>query len=277
MSFESRDHLPSSVLPDGLEHRSYTKLMGFRVDPDKGGYHMHFDQGKYGLRCEWGLEGLSALQSTADAVVIVDVLSFSTAVDVALSRGASVLPYRWKDASAARFAAENGAVLASARSDAGPYTLSPASFESIPAGIRVVLPSPNGSAIAASTRAIPVFTACLRNAPAVARRASACGPRIAVIPAGERWRTGTLRPCLEDLIGAGAVLAELPGPGSPEAEMAVAVFECFRRDLGDALLRCGSGEELVQRGFSRDVELAAEYAVSRVAPSLQDGAFVDGA
>ena len=55
-----------------------------------------------------GLEGLLALQATSDAVVIVDVLSFSTAVDIALSKGASVLPYRWKDDSAKRFAAEKG-------------------------------------------------------------------------------------------------------------------------------------------------------------------------
>jgi 2-phosphosulfolactate phosphatase len=238
---------------------------------------MHFDQREYDLKCEWGLEGLAALEPTADAVVIVDVLSFSTAVDIALSRGASVLPYRWKDDSAARFAAENGAVLAAPRSAGGPYTLSPASFESISGGVRVVLPSPNGSAIAASARAVPLFTACLRNAPSVARRAGAYGPRVAVIPAGERWRGGTLRPCLEDLIGAGAALAEMPGSRSPEAEMAVAVFERFQRDLGGALFRCGSGEELVQCGFSRDVELAAECAVSRVAPLLRDGAFVDSA
>jgi 2-phosphosulfolactate phosphatase len=72
---------------------------------------VHFDQAEYDLRCEWGLEGLLALEATSDAVVIVDVLSFSTAVDIALSKGASVLPYRWKDDSAKRFAAEKGGKL----------------------------------------------------------------------------------------------------------------------------------------------------------------------
>ncbi|MES1256886.1 MAG: hypothetical protein ABUS51_00590 [Acidobacteriota bacterium] len=73
---------------------------------------MHFDQAGYDLKCEWGLEGLRALQANCDAVVIVDVLSFSTSVDIALSRGAAVLPFRWKDHSAERFAAEKGALLA---------------------------------------------------------------------------------------------------------------------------------------------------------------------
>ena len=244
---------------------------------------MFFDQGEFELRCEWGLEGLLALQPAADAMVIVDVLSFSTAVDVALSNGAEVLPYRWKaksgnDDSAKQFAAEKGAVLADGRRAGGTYTLSPASLRSIPAGTVLVLPSPNGSTLSLSTGGVPTFTACLRNAPAVARQVMACGPqktkkKIALIPAGERWSDGSLRPCLEDLIGAGPVLAELPGTLSPEAESAVAAFSRFRRNLKETLLGCGSGKELVQRGFALDVELAADYAVSSVAPRLVNDRF----
>lgn len=238
---------------------------------------MFFDQAEYDLRCEWGLEGLLALQPASDAVVIVDVLSFSTAVDVALSRGATVLPYRWKDESARRFAAEKGAVLADGRRASSNYTLSPASLRSIPAGTLLVLPSPNGSTLALSANGVPVFTACLRNAPAVAKQAAARGSRIAVIPAGEQWRESNLRPCLEDLLGAGSVLAELPGSTSPEAEVAIAAFARFHQDLVGALFRCGSGKELAERGFRLDIELAGEYAVSSVAPVLTGGQFIDGA
>ena len=237
---------------------------------------MFFDQAEYDLRCEWGLQGLLALQPTSDAVVVVDVLSFSTAVDVALSRGATVLPYRWKDESARRFAAGKGAVLAGGRRG-GKYTLSPASLRSIPAGTLLVLPSPNGSTLALSANGVPVFTACLRNAPAVAKQAAARGSRIAVIPAGEQWRESNLRPCLEDLLGAGSVLAELPGSMSPEAEVAIAAFARFQQDLAGALFRCGSGKELAERGFKLDIELAAEYAVSSVALVLTGERFTDGA
>jgi len=232
-----------------------------------------FDQAQYDLRCEWGLPGIETLAPLSDAVVIVDVLSFSTAVDVAVANGACVLPYRWKDESAAEFAREKHALLASGRSASGVYSLSPASLVSIPAGTALVLPSPNGSTLSLATHGTAAFAGCLRNAPAVARQASQVGRRIAVIPAGECWSDGSLRPSLEDLIGAGAVLAGLPGTKSPEAELAVAAFERFRLNLADALAECGSGRELIERGFARDVELAAEYSVSATAPFLSGDRF----
>lgn len=240
---------------------------------------MYFDQREFDLRCEWGLNGLLALQASSDAVVIVDVLSFSTAVDIAVSNGASVLPYRWKergkDDGAGRFAAEKGAILAQGRRGGDQYTLSPASLRSLPRGTALVLPSPNGSTLALSAKGPPVYTACLRNAVAVAKRAAAHGPCIAVIPAGEHWGDSSLRPCLEDLLGAGAVLEALSGRPSPEAEMAVATFTRLRHDLRGALSRCGSGKELIGRGFELDVELASEYAASGASPMLLHERFVD--
>lgn len=238
---------------------------------------MHFDQANYDLRCEWGLRGVLALAPDSDAVVVVDVLSFSTAVDIAVVNGASVLPYRWEDDTAGAFAQTKQAVLASARSSPGGYTLSPSSLESIRQGTALVLPSPNGSTICLSTGGKPTFTACLRNAPAVARRLLHSAGRVAVIPAGECWGDGTLRPCVEDLIGAGAVLAGLPGSRSPEVELAIAAFGRFRNRLRDVLSSCGSGRELIARGFSRDVEVAAAYGASAAVPFFVEDRFVEGA
>ena len=222
---------------------------------------MHFDQSEYDLKCEWGLEGLSALQPASDAVAIVDDLSFSTAVDTAVTNGASVLPCPWKAESAGSFATGRGAVLAQDRGAAGQYTLSRASLRRIEPGTVLALPSPNGSTLSLRVAAGPTFNACLRNARALHRWAMACGSRVAVIPAGERWSENFRGPVWKILIGAGSVLADLPGTLSPDAEMAVAAFARFRRNLSETLLRCGSGKEQVQTGFTVDVELAAEYAV----------------
>ena len=232
-------------------------------------------QREFDLRCEWALPGRRAAGPGCRAVVIVDVLSFSTCVDIAVGRGASVLPYRWKDAKAAGFALRNQAHLASPHRSWGDWSLSPASLQSIPAGTALVLPSPNGSTLCLAEDGVPVYTACLRNAAAVAARLAAAGGPLAVIPAGEQWEDGTLRPCLEDWIGAGAVLSLLPGTPSPEAELAIAGYERFRGDLCGVLWRCGSGKELRERGFPEDVELAAAYGASSAVPFLSGDRFID--
>src|SRR5436190_1359260 len=108
-------------------------------------------QASYRTAFEWGEQGVHALAANAQVVVIVDVLSFSTAVDVAVARGARVFPYRVRDASAAAYAASVQAELAVPRqqmSDQQPYSLSPESLQRLRAGQRVVLPSPNGATLA---------------------------------------------------------------------------------------------------------------------------------
>ncbi|GHF50076.1 2-phosphosulfolactate phosphatase [Deinococcus metalli] len=236
---------------------------------------MFFDQSAFRVRCEWGEAAVRRLAPQADAVVIVDVLSFTTCVDVAVSRGAAVLPYRWRDDSAAAFAQAHGAVLASSeRGSADGYSLSPSSLIAIPVGETLVLPSPNGGtlcALAAETGAA-VYAACLCNARAVGEHLRGAG-RVLVVPAGERWPDGTLRPALEDWLGAGAVISALAGDASPEAEAAARAFLAARADLPRIVRDCSSGRELIGRGFAADVDLAAQVHVSGAVPVLRDGAF----
>jgi 2-phosphosulfolactate phosphatase len=235
----------------------------------------YFDQSPFAIRFEWGEQGVEAVGPGSHVVVIVDVLSFCTCVDVACARDAAILPYRWRDDTAARFAEEQQAILASGHRRTDGYCLSPASLSDIPAGIRLVLPSPNGATV--SLRAARMGTtvaACLRNAAAVARFAQAREGPIAVIGCGERWADGTLRSAWEDLIGAGAVIAHLPGTRSPEAEAAYAAFRRAEPDLHGGLHACSSGRELIERGFAADVDLAAAYGLSTCVPLLDDGVFV---
>jgi 2-phosphosulfolactate phosphatase len=155
------------------------------------------------------------------------------------------------------------------------FSLSPVSLLEIPPGTRLVLPSPNGSAVAAAvaTTASVVLAGCLRNATAVAGAAAEAGGGgpVAVVAAGERRPDGALRPAVEDLLGAGAVLDALGGRPSPEARAAVAAFR--QRDLPRDLLACASGRELAALGRAAEVHLAAEHDVSQVVPVLRDGAF----
>ena len=228
--------------------------------------------------CEWGPEGARKFDGNAGAMVIVDVLSFSTCVDLAVARGAMVYPFPYGDCSAAAVAARTiGAEIAGPRdSTEYRYSLSPSWLCAIEAGTKLVLPSPNGAAISAAPRSVPVLAGCLRNARAVAARAAALaqGAAVAVIPAGERWPDGSLRPSIEDLIGAGAVIEALGLPCSPEAVIAREIFCSVRLRLGEILRGCVSGHELINRGYAQDVEVAIDLNVSIAAPLLENGAYI---
>src|SRR3972149_4737361 len=69
----------------------------------------------FDLGCEWGAAGVVALASVSDVVVVVDVLSFSTCVDIAVSRQGEFLPYPPRDPAAEQFAKKHHAALARAR------------------------------------------------------------------------------------------------------------------------------------------------------------------
>jgi 2-phosphosulfolactate phosphatase len=236
-----------------------------------------FDQAEYALRCEWGAHGVWQLAKISDVLIVVDVLSFSTAVDIAVSNGAVVFPYGSRDPLVEDYARARSAHIAeTARTQSG-FSLSPASLRQVPSGYRLVLPSPNGGALILAGGGTVTFTACLRNAGAVARAARQFGSTFAVIPAGERWPDGSLRPSIEDWIGAGAVLSALPGRPSAEAAMAIAAFESLGKLCGPVLNGSSSGKELIDRGFGEDVALAAELDASTTAPRLQDGGFAAGA
>jgi 2-phosphosulfolactate phosphatase len=235
-----------------------------------------FDQSEFDIRCEWGLNGIRHLVPISDVVIIIDALSFTTAVDVAVSRGAVVFPYRIKDESALDFARSMDAELAGPYGSSR-YSLSPASLVDIPPATRIVLPSPNGATLSLGTGNVPTLAGCLRNARVVASETWRLGKKIAVIPAGERWRDdSSLRPAFEDLVGAGAVIAHLVGSLSPEAKSALAAYRAVENDLEDMLRQCSSGKELLERGQGADVSLAAQINVSICVPRLVGGAYQQG-
>ena len=234
---------------------------------------MIFDQAEFEIRCEWGAQGVAQLAPISDVVVIVDVLSFSTCVEIATARGATIFPFRFYDESARAFADAMRAELADKRRSDARYTLSPQSLLEISRGTRLVLPSPNGSTLSLATGDTPTLAGCLRNARAVANAAKNFGKRIAIIPAGERWRDGSLRPALEDWLGAGALLNELGGNFSPEARAARENFRALESEITTVLAQCSSGKELLAQNFARDVELASALNVSDAVPFLREGAY----
>ena len=249
----------------------------------RGGAHPAHTQ-RQAVRFDWGLPG--ALAQDADVTVVVDVLSFTTTLTVALERGIEVFPFGSNDVRATSYALTRDASLAVGRGRAlpGEVSLSPSSLASAGLDVRrLVLPSPNGSsicfALAAARPGNTVFAASLRNAGAVAdavRAEVAAGRSVALIAAGERWPDRSLRPAVEDLWGAGAVLRALTARGvedlSVEARVAASAYDAASGSLLRELFDSASGRELVERGFGGDVEIAAGTG-SRVVPRLEGESF----
>ncbi|WP_336085572.1 2-phosphosulfolactate phosphatase [Nocardia sp. SSK8] len=242
----------------------------------------------FGVRVEWGRAGAAAIGAGAACVVVIDVLSFTTSVSIATAAGTVVYPYRWRDESARAFAAEHRAALAVGRREAGPdapWSLSPAALRRAPVTERLVLPSPNGSAIATTVRDTPVVAACLRNVAAVAAWLvdqdgwGGVDRPIAVVPAGEQWPgTETVRPAIEDWLGAGALVTALSERGigalSPEARAAASTFRGTPA-MAELITDSASGRELAAIGFADDVALAVDLDADHTVPVLLDGAFTD--
>jgi 2-phosphosulfolactate phosphatase len=246
-----------------------------------------FGQQPWRCRLEWGHRGAAAAVVRGDVVVVVDTLTFSTAVATALHGGVTVYPCRPSDKEP--LAKEVVAEAAVRRQDVpqkGRFSLSPATFLAADPGARVVLDSPNGAACCVIARAAPCeVVGSFVNAQAVAHFVSARlaeGDRaVTVLACGERWLTPVegedLRFAVEDWLGAGAILALLNLDKSPEAQVCEAAFRGVRHRLEEILLNCGSGVELCEKGYKGDVLHAARLDLYGTVPLLSEGRFVNAA
>ncbi|UNN02304.1 2-phosphosulfolactate phosphatase [Rhodococcus opacus] len=165
----------------------------------------------------------------------------------------------------------------------GQISLSPNTIRRTAAPRRLVLPSPNGSTISfeLGTGTGVRIGASLRNATAVAdwiARHCTSTSVVSVIAAGKKWPGGELRPTIEDLWGAGAVLSALSATwvgrrlfagssGGHDAWQGVA------ETLPQSLAACASGRELRASGYPQDVAIAAEVDRSTAVPVLEDRVF----
>lgn len=124
---------------------------------------------------------------------------------------------------------------------------------------------------------MPTLTGCLRDAATVSQAASPLGLSIGIIAAGERCPDGSLRPAIEDLLGAGSIIECMTARLSPDAEAARSAYRALRDRIRDVIRDSWSGRELIEAAFAGDVEIAIEADASGVAPLLRDDAYVDAA
>lgn len=233
---------------------------------------------------DWGPEGVAAATARGDVAIIVDVLSFGTAVSTAVKAGATIFPCSTQ-AEALETATLGGTHAAVHRRDVpmgGPFSLSPLTMVSARAGDKICVASPNGATCCRVAKSAPgTFVAGLVNAGETARAAAhaatnhACG--ITVIACGERHPNGALRPAVEDWLGAGAIISHLHATLTAEAEVCREAYLAVLQRIPELLQKSESGQELCAAGYSRDVDFATSIDVHDTVVILRRGWLVAAA
>ncbi|WHZ04063.1 2-phosphosulfolactate phosphatase [Neobacillus sp. YX16] len=245
-----------------------------------------FDQSPYTCRVEWGRRGAREAAERGDIIIIVDVLSFSSTVVSALNFDAVIYPYP-PNLDGKEYAQTINAEYILGRAEAakaGKPTLSPVSFNDEHTNKKYVLTSLNGAFCTWIASKVPaLLIGSLLNASSAAAVANQLrlqkNASITVIPCGEMWSNGkeeedTLRPAIEDYLGAGAILSYLEGEKSPEAEVCKGAFYHAEPKLNELIWDCGSGRELREKGFGADVKHCSQLNTYQTVPFLRNNHFV---
>lgn len=211
-------------------------------------------------------------------VVVLDVLRATTSMTAALSAGVEEIRVFGDVESARKAAGAYGGAkvlcgevgcLPPAGFDLGN---SPGAFGAEHAGRVVFMSTTNGTrAIIAAREAKRVLVGALVNAEAVARAAERAAGDVTLLCAGTNGQVA-----MEDLIGAGAILAAMRGVEleSDVARVAVRLFEGARGDLLGALAEAQGGRNVVAVGLEADVAFAARLNAVPVVGGVEEGVVV---
>lgn len=224
---------------------------------------------------------MEAAAGRDDAVLIIDVLRFSSATVTAVSNGFTVIPAT-SMAEAKKLALKYDGCL----NRSGRRVLSPKSFIG-KAPCRVVLPSPNGAALSChAAGAKNAFVASLLNISATAEKLNNVVKKskqdVTIVASGEvgegrrkmmpvferRLDTKDENFCFEDYVCAGAVSSLLKAGKSDSILRAEKAFRMFSVHLKEALLDCASGRYLIKDGLKNDVEFYSRLDVFSVVPAI---------
>ncbi len=238
-----------------------------------------FSQHQYRCKLDWGHRGAEWAAQRGEIIVIVDTLSFSTAVACAVDRGGIVYPISTAENPLA-LAHRVGGEAAVNRSDVpkkGRFSLSPLTYLNLESGTKIVVASPNGATCSRLSGEVPyLFAGALVNAEAIAttlsRLLDLTNLCVTCIACGEKWSTqheeGRLRMAIEDYLGAGAILSYLSCEKSPEARVCEGAFRQVRDNLEEIIWECGSGLELRRSGFGADVQYAGQLNLYDCVPRM---------
>jgi 2-phosphosulfolactate phosphatase len=211
------------------------------------------------------------------ACVVIDVLRASTTIVTALANGSpGVVPVETPE-EALRIAATRGAcILGGERNglkiDGFHLDNSPLEYTADNIfGRFIIFTTTNGTrAIRACAGADTLFIASFLNAQAVVNVLEEAEKHIVIVCAGTKGE-----PSIEDTACAGMLLDMLQKELSSAAKDAVALWRSHQHNLVNMMKNASShGKSLVELGFERDIEYAANINIFDVVPVRKEGLIV---
>jgi 2-phosphosulfolactate phosphatase len=200
----------------------------------------------FDINCCWGFKLDAKVIFSYDVCIIVDVLSFSTSLDLLLHTKQNT---------------EN--ILAS--------THLIRKFSSK----KLKITSPVGLPQQLKLHKKPVLVGCMRNARAVARIARQLGNTVLVIPMGDKLSDDEFKTCSEDFIAAGAIISYMKGTRSPESNAAQDIYNSSKGDIEEMVKLSSSARQMILKGFSIEVDQACQFNKSKHVPLLEKGTLID--
>ena len=201
---------------------------------------------EFDIHCCWGFKLTDDIVLPYDVCIIVDVLSFSTSLDLLIN------------------AKENTQNMPGA--DNFIHHLTPHALN---------IPSPVGLPLQLNLHQKPVLVGCLRNARAVARAALQLGNTVLVIPVGDKLSEEEFKTCSEDFIAAGAIMSYLKGSRSAESNAALDIYNSSKGNIEEVVKLSTSARQMVLNGFLSEVEHACQFNRSKNVPLLEEGALIN--
>lgn len=201
---------------------------------------------EFDIHCCWGFKLADDIVLQYDVCIMVDVLSFSTSLDLLIN------------------AKENAPNMPA--TDNFMHHLTPQSLH---------IPSPVGLPLQLNLHPVPVLAGCLRNARAVARAAMQLGNTVLVIPMGDKLAEEEFKTCSEDFIAAGAIISYMKGSRSAESNAALDIYNSSKGNIEEMVKLSTSARQMMLHGFLVEVDQACQFNRSKNVPLLEEGTLIN--
>ena len=201
---------------------------------------------EFDIHCCWGFKLAEDILIQYDVCIIVDVLFFSTSIDLLLDTK------------------ENTQNIPVAH-----HFIQPFSPE------KLSIASPVGLPLQLNLHKKTVLAGCLRNARAVAKAAMQLGNTVLVIPVGDKLSDEDFKTCSEDFIAAGAIVSYLKGDRTAESNAALDIYNSSKGNIEEMVKLSSSARQMMMNGSLPEVELACQFNKSKNVPLLEEGAWLN--